>query len=129
MLMHHMTHVSFCPLIWDTLCRGIQKTIEILRYLQLAPKLAFLCKCENTQPHLALPADAFNYWTCELNPDTVYGHLTPEHFVWCPEKGNKTNLCVITMHVNITLNLSTMCSIRLASCMYLHPTLIHMENI
>ena len=91
------TCVSFCPSIQLTLFRGIQKAAETLRYLQLVPKLAFLCKCENTQPHLALPADAFDYWTCELNPDAVYGHLTPEHLVWCPEKGNKTNLHVITL--------------------------------
>ena len=91
------TCVSFCPSIQLTLFRGIQKAAETLRYLQLVPKLAFLCKCENTQPHLALPADAFDYWTCELNPDAVYGHLTPEYWVWCPEKGNKTNLHVITL--------------------------------
>ena len=88
---------SLCPSIWHTLFKGIQKAAKTLGYFQLAPKLAFLCKHENTQPHLALPADAFDYWTCELNPDTVYGHLTPEHFVWCPEKGNKRKLNVITM--------------------------------
>ena len=93
----HDTCISFCPLIWHTLFNGIQKAAETLKYRQLVPKLAFLCRCKNAQPHLALPADAFNYWTCELNPDTVYGHLTDEHLVWCPEKGNKTNLHVITI--------------------------------
>ena len=88
----HDMCVSFCPLIWHTLFKGIQKAAETLKYRQLVPKLAFLCKCKNAQPHLALPADAFNYWTCELSPDTEYGHLTAEHLVWCPEKGNKTNL-------------------------------------
>ena len=93
----HDMCISFCPLIWHTLFKGIQKAAETLKYRQLVPKLAFLCKCKNAQPHLALPADAFNYWTCEFNPDTVYGHLTAKHLVWCPEKGNKTNLHVITM--------------------------------
>ena len=88
------TCVSFCPLIWHTLLKGIQKAAETLKYHQLVPRLAFLCRCENAQPHLAYPADAFNYWTCELNPDTVYGHQTAEHLVWCPEKGNKTCMCL-----------------------------------
>ena len=93
----HDMCVSFCPLIWHTLFKGIQKGAETLRYHQLVPKLAFLCRCKSAQPHLALPANAFDYWTCELNPDAEYGHLTDEHLVWCPEKGNKTNLHVITM--------------------------------
>ena len=93
------TCLSFCQSIQQTLFIGIQKAAETLKYLQLVPKLAFLCKCKNTQPHLAIPADAFDYWTCELNPNTVYGHLTPEHFIWCPEKGNKTKLNVITVQL------------------------------
>ena len=89
--------VHFCPLIQQTLFRGIQKAAETLGYHQLFPKLAFLCiKCENTQPHLALPADTFDYWKCELKPDTVHGRLTDEHLVWCSQKGN---MHVTTMHV------------------------------
>ena len=65
--------VQLCPSIWYTLFEGIQKVAEILRYHKLLPKLAFLCKHRNVQPHFALPADAFNYWKCELRPDTVYG--------------------------------------------------------
>ena len=87
----------FCPSIQQTLFKGIQKAAETLRYHQLVPKLAFLCtECENTQPHLALPADALDYWKCELKPDTVYGKLTDEHLVWCLEKGNTH---VTTMHI------------------------------
>ena len=85
----HDTCVRLCPSIWYTLFEGIQKSAKTLKY-QLAPKQAFLCKHNNTRPHLALPADAFDYWKCELNPDTVYDRLTPEHLVWCPEKGNNT---------------------------------------
>ena len=87
-------HSSLCPSIWHTLIEGIQKAAETLKYSQLVPKQAFLCKHEDTQPHLALPADAFDYWTCELKPDTVYGHLTDEHLVWCPEKGNNMRMCM-----------------------------------
>ena len=81
-----------CPSIWHTLIEGIQKAAETLKYPKLVPKQAFLCKHENTQPHLALPADTFDYWKCELEPDTVYGHLADEHLVWCPEKGNNTSM-------------------------------------
>ena len=84
--------VHFCPSIQQTLFRGIQKAAETLGYHQLSPKPAFLCKCGNT-PHLAIPADAFDKWTCELEPNKVHGHLTHKYLVWCPEKGN--------MHVTI----------------------------
>ena len=76
------------------LAHSFQGYSESSRNPQVPPTspetIAFLFKHENTQPHLALPADAFDYWTCELNPDTVYSRLTPEHLVWCPEKGNNT---------------------------------------
>ena len=84
--------VDICPLIQQTLFRGIQKAAETFGYHQLFPKLAFLCKCGN-MPHLALPADMFNNWMCELEPSKVHGHLTHKYLVWCPEKGN--------MHVTI----------------------------
>ena len=87
----------FCPTIRKTLFTGIEKAAETLGYHQLFPKLAFLCpRCENTQPHLALPADALDNWKCELKPDTVYGHLTEKYLVWCPEEGN---IQVITMQL------------------------------
>ena len=73
-----------CPSIWRTLLEGIQKAAETLKYGELAPKQAFLCKKGNTQPHLAFPAGAANYWKCELHPD-IFGPLTDEHKVW---KGN-----------------------------------------
>ena len=79
----HDICVHSCPLIWQTLVEGIQKAAETLKY-QLVPKQAFLCKHGNTQPHLALPADAFDYWKCKLHPDTS-GLLTNQHKVW---KGN-----------------------------------------
>ena len=78
--------VRFCPSIQQTLFRGIQKASETLGYHQLVPKLAFLCQCGNT-PHLALPADVFDNWKCELEPNKVHGHLTHKYLVWCPEKG------------------------------------------
>ena len=78
--------VHSCPLIWQTLAEGIQKAAKTLKY-HLDPKQAFLCKHENTQPHLALPADAFDYWKCELHPDTS-GPLKEEHKLWLSEKGN-----------------------------------------
>ena len=76
-----------CPSIWHTLLEGIQKAAETLKYRELVPKQAFLCKHGNTQPHLALPADAFDYWKCKLNPE-LFGPLTDEHKVWRPKKGN-----------------------------------------
>ena len=79
----HKICVRLCPSYWHTIFEGIQKAAETLKY-QLLPKQAFLCKHENTQPHLALPADAFDYWKCELHPDTS-GLLTNQHKVW---KGN-----------------------------------------
>ena len=79
----HDICVHLCPSIWQTLVEGIQRAAETLKY-QLVPKQAFLCKHGNTQPHLALPADAVDYWNCALNPDT-FGPLTNEHKVW---KGN-----------------------------------------
>ena len=78
--------VHSCPSIWQTLAEGIQKAAEILKY-QLVPKQAFLCKHDNTRPHLALPADAFDYWKCELHPDTS-GPLKEEHKLWLPTEGN-----------------------------------------
>ena len=81
-----------CPSIWQTLREGIQKAAETLKYPKLVPKQAFLCKHGNTQPHLALPADAVDYWKCELNPD-ISGPLTHEHKVWCRKKGNN-QLCI-----------------------------------
>ena len=77
--------VRLCPSIWCTLVEGIQKAAETLKYSELAPKQAFVCKHRNTQPHLAISADAVGYWKCEQNPDTYYGPLTNQHKVW---KGN-----------------------------------------
>ena len=78
--------VHLCPSIWQTLAEGIQKAAKTLKY-QLVPKQAFLCKHKNTQPHFALPADAFDYWKCELHPD-ISGPLKEEHKLWLPKKGN-----------------------------------------
>ena len=80
----HDVCVCLCRSIHDTLFKGIQKAAETLKYSKLIPKQAFLCKHGNTQPHLAIPADAVGYWKCELNPDTC-GPLTNQHKVW---KGN-----------------------------------------
>ena len=82
----HDIYVHLCPSIWQTLVEGIQKVAETLKY-QLFPKQAFLCKHENTQPHLALPAAAFDYWKCKLNPN-ISGSLEKEHKLWLPKKGN-----------------------------------------
>ena len=79
----HDICIRFCPSIWHTLVEGIQKAAETLKY-HLVPKQAFLCKHENTQPHLAFLADAFDYWMCELHSD-ISGPLKEEHKVW---KGN-----------------------------------------
>ena len=83
----HDICIHLCPSIWQTLAKGILKAAETLKYLRLVPKQAFLCKHENTRPHLALPADAFDYWKCELHPD-ISGPLKEEHKVWLPKKGN-----------------------------------------
>ena len=81
--------VRLCPSIWHTLFEGIQKAAKTLKY-QLVPKQSFLCtKCTNTQPHLALPADEFDYWKCILHPDTS-GPLKEEHKIWLPKRGNIT---------------------------------------
>ena len=63
-----------CPSIWHTLLEGIQKAAETLKYRKLAPKQAFLCKKGNTQPHLALPAGAANYWK-NANSTRTYSGL------------------------------------------------------
>ena len=95
----HDACVALCPSIWDTLFRGIEKAKETLQYQALEePKRAFLCKHVSDRytrpPHLAFPADGLNYWACEIEPDTVYGHLTEETLVWFPElRGNKRDLC------------------------------------
>ena len=78
--------VHLCPSIWQTLAEGIQKAAKTLKY-HLVPKQAFLCKHKNTRPHLALPADAFDYWKCELYPD-ISGPLKEEHKLWLPMEGN-----------------------------------------
>ena len=79
--------VHLCPSIWQALIEGIQKAAETLKY-QLVPKQAFLCKHDNAQPHLALPAEEpLNDWTCERNPD-ISGPLKEEHKMWFPKKGN-----------------------------------------
>ena len=85
---------SLCPSIWLTLYEGIQKAAETLKYYQLVPKQAFLCKhgTDHYTQHLALPAEALNYWKCELNPDSVFGSLRDEHKVWLPKKGNEKNM-------------------------------------
>ena len=80
----HNVCVCLCPSIWRTLFEGIKKAAETLKYSKLIPKQAFLCKHGNTQPHLAIPADAVGCWKCELNP-YISGELTDEHKVW---KGN-----------------------------------------
>ena len=86
--------VAVCPSIWRTIFRGIEKAKETLQYRALQdPIRAFLCKhgsdCYTQPAHLAFPADKLNYWTCEINPDTVYGRLTEESLVWFPElQGN-----------------------------------------
>ena len=81
----HDICVRLCPSIWQTLDEGIQKAAETLKYSELVPKLAFICKQhKNTRPHLALPNKAFDHLKCELNQDTS-GKLTDEHKVW---KGN-----------------------------------------
>ena len=78
--------VHLCPSIWQTLAEGIQIAAKTLKY-QLVPKQAFICKHENTRPHLALPNKAMNYWKCELDPD-ISGPLKEEHKVWLPTEGN-----------------------------------------
>ena len=81
--------VRLCQSIQQTLFWGIRKAKETLRYSQLVPKLAFLCKHDSTRPHLALPSDAFDFWKCEINPETQFGPLTNEHKMW---KGNNISI-------------------------------------
>ena len=80
--------VHLCPSIWQSLAEGIQKVAKTLKY-HLDPKQAFPCKHKNTRPHLALPADTFDYWKCELHPD-ISGPLKEEHKLW---KGNMQFCC------------------------------------
>ena len=89
--------VRLCPSIWHTLVEGIQKAAQTLNYSKLFPELAFLCKHENTRPHLALPADAFDYWKCELNQDKS-GPLTNEHKVWKGNNGSNTHKILLCLH-------------------------------
>ena len=99
-------YVRLCPSLWHTLVEGIQKAAETLKYSKLVPKPAFICtKCENTQPHLALPSNAFDYWKCELNPD-VSDFLTKQHKVW---KGKISLIfyCAYTTYVLIFMTFCT----------------------
>ena len=92
--------VNLCPSIWQTLAEGIQKAIETLKY-QLVPKQAFLCKHNNTRPHLALLAkEPLNYWTCEQNSD-ISGPLEEQHNVWLPNEGNMQRYCYIHYTVKL----------------------------
>jgi len=54
----HAIHVHLCPSIYHILVEGIQKAANILKYSKLVPKLAFLCRHENTfysqQMHLTI---------------------------------------------------------------------------
>ena len=86
MLMHDVIYVFIYMSINLALIEGIQKAAETLKH-QLVPKQAFLCKHDNAQPHLALPAEKpLNDWTCERNLD-ISGPLK-EHKMWFPKKGN-----------------------------------------
>ena len=92
----HDVCISLCPSIWQTLTEGIQKAAETLKYPKLVPKQAFICEHKNcTRQHLALPADAVDYWKCELNPD-MSGPLTDEHKVW-KGKHYKSNSHIIVL--------------------------------
>ena len=87
---------KLCPLIWQTLSKGLQRAKETLRYHSLEePKRAFLCTHDHDQhtgrPHIASLADDFNYWSCDLYPDTVCGDLTDEHLMWFPERRGNNN--------------------------------------
>ena len=77
----HGICVRSCPSIWKTLDEGIQKAATILRYSELVPKLAFICRHDNTRPHLALPNNTFDFWKCNINPNKS-GSLTNGHKVW-----------------------------------------------
>ena len=104
----HDICVLLCPSIWQTLVEGIQKVAETLKY-QLVPKQAFLCKHNNTQPHLALLAEEpLNYWTCELNPD-ISDRLKEEHKVWLPNKGNMQHYKYIQSNYECTLRCCILC--------------------
>ena len=78
--------VRLCHSIQQTLFWGIHKAAETFRYSQLVPKLAFLCTHDNTRPHLAIPS--FDFWKCDINPETQFGPLTTKHRMW---KGNNTS--------------------------------------
>ena len=91
----HDACVAFCPSIWHTIFRGIEKAKETLQYHTLEePKRAFLCKhgsdcdCYTQPPHLAFPAE-LNYLTCEIDQDTVREHLTEKNLVWLPKQRGK----------------------------------------
>ena len=92
-----------CPSIWHTLSKGLQKAKETLCYHNLGePKRAFLCEHGNDhhtrRPHLARPADGVNYWSCDLYPDTMCGHLTDEHLVWFPgRRGNNSSITIMSL--------------------------------
>ena len=54
----HAIRVHLCPSIYHTLVEGVHKAANILKYSKLVPKLAFLCRHENTfhsqQMHLTI---------------------------------------------------------------------------
>ena len=94
-----------CQSIQQTLFLGINKAAKTLGYSQLVPKLAFLCKHDNTQPHLALPSDAFDFWKCEINPETQFGPLTNEHKVWKGKNTSSVFLDVQLLPINVSIGI------------------------
>ena len=89
---------QLCPLLYQTIQRGLEKAASTLHYGSLCYEAAFLCEhkvtagsdsscSQSSSPHIATISKNQQWLTCQLDPENVSSRLKERHLMWFHGKG------------------------------------------
>ena len=90
--------IQLCPLVYNTIQRGLEKAASTLHYDFLHYEAAFLCEhklttssdsssSQSSSPHIATISENQQWLTCQLDPENVSSCLEERHLMWFHGKG------------------------------------------
>ena len=90
--------IQLCPLVYNTIQRGLDKAASTLHYDSLCYEAAFLCEhklatssdsssSQSSSTHIAMISENKQWLTCQLDPENVSSRLEERHLMWFHGKG------------------------------------------
>ena len=75
-----------CPNIRETILSSVQKVSHKLNYNNSIPEIAFPCSKHLSDDIHPATISSAGFFTCTINPASVYSRLTEQHQIWLGEK-------------------------------------------